>query len=436
MNLDKQNSRKHSDRNKAAIRKSLETARPARSIVIDSGDNVLAGNGVAEQAEALGIPVQIVESDGTHLIAVKRVDVAPDSPEARRIATLDNLVADTSAFEYDAERLKAALANDLVSKAIAEQDERLRKLLKVDKPESVDAGELVDKAAQLQEKWQVKRGDLWQCGKHRILCGDSTNAEDVTRLMQGEKAQGIFTSPPYAEQRKEHYGGIAADKYVEWFDAIQTNARQILENDGSFFVNIKPHCEDGERVLYVFDLVLAMRRKWQWRFVDDFVWVKNGFPGGWNNRFRDRHESIFHFCINPEIKFRPQNVSTESDDVFDYAPENTANKAGSNKQILAGVKEFKRGLARPANVLQIAANREQLGQAAMFPVALPEFFIKAFSDEGDIWFELFLGSGTTLIAAEQTGRIGRGVEIEPKYVAVSLERLANLGLTCERIEAA
>jgi len=101
---------------------------------------------------------------------------------------------------------------------------------------------------------------------------------------------------PYAEQRKEQYGGIPADDYVEWW-GVQEHVRTRLADDGSFFVNIKPHCEDGERVLYVFDLVLAMKRQWGWRFVDELCWrdTRDGVPGGWNNRFKDGFEPIYQF---------------------------------------------------------------------------------------------------------------------------------------------
>lgn len=200
------NARKHSDANKRAIRQSLEAVGAGRSILIDADENVLAGNGVLEQAEALGIPVKVIESDGRELLAVKRVDLTGD--KARQAATLDNLTADTSAFDYDSERLRAALANDAISKAIAEQQEQLRALLREPpKAETQDPSELIDRAAQLQAKWQVQYGDLWEIGKHRILCGDSTNADDVAMVMQGEKAQAVVTDSPYGIERE----GIAND---------------------------------------------------------------------------------------------------------------------------------------------------------------------------------------------------------------------------------
>jgi DNA modification methylase len=315
--------------------------------------------------------------------------------------------------------------------------QELEQLLRLVNPKPpVDAEPAIDRASELQKQWQTEAGQIWRIGPHTLICADCRQPETWQRLLAGSKVNGVFTSPPYAEQRKEQYGGVPTDEYVDWWEAVQDNVRANLADDGSFFVNIKAHCEDGQRVLYVCDLVLAMVRRWGWLYVDDLVWVKNGFPGGWNNRFKDKHEPIYHFSPMSNIKFRPEAVSVESDDVFDYTPQNTANKAGSNKQILAGVDEFRIGMARPSNVLQIASNREAIGQAAMFPVALPDFFVRAYSDPGDIWLDPFVGSGTTMVAAHQNGRIGLGIERLPSYCAVILERFAAIGVMPELVESA
>ena len=99
----------------------------------------------------------------------------------------------------------------------------------------------------------------------------------------------------------------------------------------AYFLNIKEHADDGERDLYVMDLVIAHRRQWGWRFVDTFCWRKtdNGVPGGWGNRFKNAWEPVFHFCRQQQIKFRPQAVSHESEDCFDYSPNNPKSNSGS-----------------------------------------------------------------------------------------------------------
>ena len=261
---------------------------------------------------------------------------------------------------------------------------------------------------------------------HKLICGDCTDAAVVARLMGGEKANGAFTSPPYAMQRKDTYGGTPTGEYVDWWEGVQACVRSVLAEDGSFFVNIKPHCEDGERVLYVFDLVLAMQRRWGWKFVDELCWrnTANGVPGAWNNRFKNAFEPVYHFSIGV-VCFFPDAVSEKSEFSFSYSPHDKFSPTGSGfigKEKPGG---YKSGLARHSNVVEAKAESAGI-HSAPFPVGLPEFFIKAYSDIGDIWFEPFAGSGTTGIACEQLGRKARMVEISPAYCAVILQRWADM----------
>ena len=87
----------------------------------------------------------------------------------------------------------------------------------------------------------------------------------------------IFISPPYANRRKSSYDGVEEKKYVEWFLPIANEFKRILKSTGSFFLNIKPHTHAGERVLYVFDLVLALKHKVGFLFIDEFIRIDNGY---------------------------------------------------------------------------------------------------------------------------------------------------------------
>lgn len=370
--------------------------------------------------------VSLAISKDEPMVPVVYVDL--DEHEERLIlATIDPLsaMAATDSVKLD-ELLREVITGDAAVQAmlsdLAESAGILNK-----PPATEDPGAQIDRAEELRQKWGTERGQLWTIGRHRLLCGDSTSAEDVARLMGGERAQGSFTSPPYAEQRKERYQGVPASEYVEWWDGIQSCVRSILKADGSFFVNIKPHCEDGERVLYVVDLLLAMRRHWGWRFVDELCWIRPGLPGHWPNRLRNEWEPVYQFGISTDIKFRPEHAGRVSSDV-PRGKGGLAKSTGGNWTLADGMPTEK-GIAQPGNVIRAARRDEEpLEHAAAFPVALPSFFLLAYSDDGDIWFEPFSGSGTTLVAAEQTGRIGYGMELEPKYVAVALERLAGMGL--------
>lgn len=273
----------------------------------------------------------------------------------------------------------------------------------------------------------TKPGDVITLGRHRLMCGDSREFSHVLALMAGVKINVAVTSPPYASQRKydeaSGFKPIPPDEYVEWYRDVAANIMANLAEDGSYFCNIKEHCEDGQRSLYVKDLTLAHVREWGWRLVDEFCWrnTRNGVPGGWPNRFKNAWEPVFHFCNAEAIKFRPDAVSKESDGVFDYSPTNT--KATSGSGLLGHDGRNKRtGMARPSNVIEAGAEVGQGDHAAPFPVALPEFFIKAFSDEGDTIFDPFMGSGTTLIAAEKNGRTAYGTEISPIYCDVIVTR--------------
>jgi hypothetical protein len=193
-----------------------------------------------------------------------------------------------------------------------------------------------------------------------------------------------------------------------------------LAPDGSYFCNIKEHCDDGQRSLYVKDLTLSHVRDWGWRFVDEFCWSRNGVPGKWPNRFKNGWEPVFHFSISEAIKMRHDAVSHSSDSTFSYSPNNGKSKTGfvSPSQ---GMKQ--EGIALPSNVLELKTERTQTDDhSAPYPVDLPSFFIKAYSDAGDVIFDPFMGSGTTLIAAEQEGRSAYGCEISPTYCDVIVRR--------------
>ena len=101
INFDKRNYRKHNDRNKELIKKSLEECGAGRSIVIDKEDNIIAGNGIYEQAQKLGIKTKIIETDGSELVVVKRTDLATNDDKRKQLAVMDNSASDSSEFNME-----------------------------------------------------------------------------------------------------------------------------------------------------------------------------------------------------------------------------------------------------------------------------------------------------------------------------------------------
>lgn len=432
---DHANANKGTERGRYAVEASLRETGAGRSIVVDKNGKIIAGNKTLESWADISGEIEIVRTDGKKLVVVQREDLDLDDVEglARKLAYYDNRAGQLG-LEWDAEQLFSDLNAGVDLSGMFFDDEIADILATIDGYEKETAGEDpgadVSKADELQAKWQVQLGDLWQLGDHRLICGDCTDEATVARVMGGEKAQGVFTSPPYAEQRKNTYGGIPVDQYVKWWRGVQSVVKNISLESSSFFVNIKPHCEEKQRVLYVFDLVTSMVRTWGWRFVDELCWTHQGFPGEPQDRFQNAFEPIYHFSPTMDaIKFRPDAVAYESDSVIQYEQglnlrqrERSTNRLSDQKNVKHG-----KGKAYPRNVLRISSAASDMpDHPAAFPVDLPSFFIKAYSDKGDIWFEPFSGSGTTIIACEQLGRKCRAVELHPPYVAVALQRWADM----------
>lgn len=439
---DPANCRKHNPRNIGAIVNSLHKVGAARSIVIDENNVILAGNGLVEAAGEAGIEkLKIVEADGDTVVAVRRTGLT--AKQKAELAIGDNRTAELA--EWDAEQLLRTIAEHEIDPVSLEFNEgELAKLTleaegerevtederEVTEDDAPDAGGVEPR---------TKPGDLWLLGEHRLLCGDSREGSDVARLLDGQKINVAVTSPPYASQRKydesSGFKPIPPDEYVDWWEAVQANVKAFLADDGSFFVNIKEVCEDGERQLYVKDLVLAHVRRWGWMFIDEFCWERPGVPMFQPNRFKNGWEPVFHFATTSRIKMRHDNVKHPTDDYFQGGGVMDTTSGGS---YLATAKVGPRmeGMALPSNVIAVstrAGKEERGGHTASFPVGLPAFFIKAFSDPGDLIYEPFCGSGTTIIAAEQLGRRCYGLEISPQYCDVIVARWEKLtGETASR----
>jgi len=121
-------------------------------------------------------------------------------------------------------------------------------------------------------------------------------SEEELKKLPDNTVDLIITSPPYADRRKNTYGGIAEDKYLEWFKPIAVEIKRVLKPTGSFFLNIKPHTNKGERSLYVFELVIMLKRELGFLFVEEYCWTKNAFPTGTHGRFKNGFEPVYHFA--------------------------------------------------------------------------------------------------------------------------------------------
>jgi site-specific DNA-methyltransferase (adenine-specific) len=238
----------------------------------------------------------------------------------------------------------------------------------------------------------------------------------------------IFTSPPYADQRKNTYGGIHPNKYVEWFLPISRELHRVLKPSGTFILNIKERVVDGERHIYVIELILEMRKQ-GWLWTEEFIWhKKNCYPGKWPNRFRDSWERLIqfnkskHFQMNQEAVMIPTGewAKTRLKRLSDTDKTRDESKVGSGfgKNISNWVN---RDQAYPTNVIYLATECSNKNHSATFPEALPAWFIKLFTQEGDIVLDPFLGSGTTCKAAQKLMRNSIGIELQQNYYEMALK---------------
>jgi len=274
-----------------------------------------------------------------------------------------------------------------------------------------------------------RTGDLWLMGEHRLLCGDCTDGCQIGIAANGQKANIVFTSPPYAQQRNEEYGGIEEGEYCGWWTTVQGAIRPSLEADGSLFLNIKPHARQKERSLYVLDLVAMMVRDLGWLLVDEYCWLRTGIPQQVVNRFKNAFEPIYWFANTEDFTWYPEQARHKSDHVplalgKGAGDTNAARRQGKGGGAIQG-NEIVSGMAYPSNVIDIKKNADAIGHPAAFHPDLPAFFIRAYTQQGDAVIEPFSGSGTTIIACEQLNRKCYAIEIEPRYVDVAVIRWQN-----------
>ena len=232
----------------------------------------------------------------------------------------------------------------------------------------------------------------------------------------------IVTSPPYADQRKGTYGGIHPDKYVEWFLPISEELLRVLKPDGTFILNIKEKVVEGERSIYVMELIIEMRKQ-GWLWTEEFIWhKKNCFPGKWPNRFRDAWERLLQFNKQKNFNMYQNEVMVPMGDWAKSRLKNLSDtdKIRDNSKVGSGFGKnisnwLDRDKAYPTNVLHLATECSNKNHSAAFPQELPEWFIKLFTNEGDTVLDPFMGSGTTISVANRMKRHAIGIEIIENY---------------------
>jgi len=404
---DPKNARAHNPRNVGMIERALGEVGAARSIVVDEDGVVLAGNATIEAAAQAGIErVQVVDADGETLIAVRRSGLTGE--QKAMLALYDNRAAETAAWNTERLAELRAAFPERMKHLFSEQE--FARLGVNGGPLLEDPGPQLDRAEELRAKWGVESGQLWRLGDHRLLCGDSTRREDVERVMAGEQAEMVWTDPPY---------GVAIGDKNKYLNAIAPSNRveENIENDtlsdpelvamlSAAFDNGIAVCTAGAAwyvaappgpLHVLFGSVLKDRGIWR----QTIQWVKN------NATFAP---------LGVDYHWRAEPI------FYGWLPNAGHRYYGGRQQDT--VWNIDRPLKSPEH-------------PTMKPIELIARAIENSSRMGEVVMDLFVGSGTTLMACEHLDRRARCIEISPTYCAVTLQRWADMtGRTPELIGSA
>ena len=263
---------------------------------------------------------------------------------------------------------------------------------------------------------RARRGDVYQLGIHRLMCGSSTDANDIAKLMDGEKAKILFTSPPYSDMR-EYEGGKDLD--VESVARFIPSYRDYTDYQ---CVNLGLQRKNHEIYPY-WDEYIKAANDCGYKLMAWNVWDKlsAGSIAQQQAFFPLRHEWIFVFGtefyeINQTWEKNPESINRNTTMQKRRQPDGTIS--------YTTIGDTSSPLKRMESVLQLFSEHGEIKaeHPAVFPVGLPAEYVKAMTDEGDIVIEPFCGSGTTIIACEQLGRRCYAMELEPKYIDVIIRR--------------
>ena len=390
---DPRNANKGTERGRDALEYSLRSYGAGRSILLDKHGTIIAGNKTAETAADIGIDeVLVVETDGNKVVAVKRTDLdLTKDKAARELAYADNRVSELD-LDFDPQAILTDLQEGANLESLWSQAE-LDKMLKDLMPPTEDVP-APDATAELQEKWETERGQVWTIGRHRLMCGDSTSAEDVAQLLDGNKPELMVTDPPYGVDYDPAWRNEAAEKGLLDYAASRvgkvTNDDEV---DWSRAWHLSPSsvvycwhadCHASEVQEHLRDAGFEHRAQ--------IVWVKANFPIS-RGHYTWRHEPCWYAVRKGATAgwIGPPTSSTAWDDITLDA--NVEGGHGTQKPLEC--------MARPIR-----------------------------NHEGDA-YDPFIGSGTTMVAAEQLDRTCYGMEIDPGYCAVVLERMSGMNLSPE-----
>jgi DNA modification methylase len=389
------NARKHSKKQVQQIAESIRVFGFTNPVLIDDDNRIVAGHGRVAAAKLVGM----AEVPTIRLSNLSEAEI-------RAYVIADNRLAEKAGWDRELVATELQYLSDL-------QIELDVTVTGFDLPEidvlieGLDGAGAIDEADRLPAFDEAtppvtRRGDLWKLGAHRIYCGNATAPDSFSRLLEGRRAPLVFTDPPYNVPIAGHVTGLGRIRHGEFAMACgEMSKAEFTAFLESVFALLAASSTDGAIHFICMDWrhmheVLEAAQGLYAELKNVCVWNKTN--GGMGSLYRSKHEMVFVF----------KNGT---------APHTNNVELGRHGRYRSNVWDY-------AGVNTLGADRmaELSMHPTVKPVALVADAIRDCSRRGDIVLDCFGGSGTTLIAAERTGRRGYLMEMEPRYVDVAIER--------------
>lgn len=428
LKFDEHNANKGTARGRELLLQSIKELGAGRSILADQDGKIIAGNKTLEAAQKAGLKIRVIPASSDELVVVQRQDLNLDDPTgaARRLAYMDNRVSEID-LAWDAEQMASDIRAGMELDTLGFLEGELTLLLEQDaqgNKAAADPGDQTDKAEELRAKWQVESGQIWRLGPHRLICGDSADQEVIGHLMQDERAALAFTSPPYWVGKS--YEAQTSEAEIETFieaiaksldSATRRDASRIVINTGTGFTTAFDK-KSKRQVLLLIDKWTDALRGLGWNLRHVRHWLKEGqlMATSPKTDIIDQHNEFLGTFEHGDGQPRTFEDAFDDSDVqmlmtfYNRQGKQRGQEWTGTKWALRSYWDDIRGTAR--------AN----GHEAAFPVELPLRHLMLYTRRGELVFEPFCGSGTTIIACEVMKRVCHASELSPAYVAATLER--------------
>jgi DNA modification methylase len=385
LHADPHNANMGTDRGKLLLAESLKSHGAGRSVLVDKHGRILAGNKTVAEAKRLGLPIEVVRTDGTRLVVVQRRDLDLErDPAAKALAIKDNRVAELD-LAWDPQALEELRIQgvDLASLWTSEEWESLKREMHAADPHEDSVLE--------PRSTDIKRGDFFRLGPHRLLCGDATDVKDVDKLLHGIRPKAMITDPPYGvnyepswrhkvyPNQRSAVGRVMNDSRASWQAAFELFAGDILYG---WHAGVR----SGEVAEAITNAGFEIRAQ--------IIWVKSHFTLG-RGAYQQGHEPCF-YAIRKGRTASWHGGRTQST-VWNVP---NLNPFGGSQAI----------------------EDQRSGHGTQKPVRLFEIPILNHLEVNDVAYDPFVGSGTTIVAAHKTGRVAFAMDLDPVYVQVAIDR--------------